>query len=77
MMKVRAMIWSTLMPMRRAVSGSSAVARIALPSRVVRMNAVRVKVSSRASPTMNTQSSWMVAPAIWNEVFGNRSGKAS
>ena len=55
---------STLMPMRRAASGSCAVARIALPRRDLPMKVVITISSGNVTPIESTSAFSIVTPKI-------------
>ena len=74
MMKVSAMVMSTLMPMSLAVSRSSDVARMALPRRVARMKAASPTMRMRERATMKIQRYLIWAPAMVIDPSGNSSG---
>ena len=61
---VSEIVVSTLMPIRRAASGSCAVARIALPSRLRPMNAVITSSSGIVTAIASTSPCVMLTPPM-------------
>src|SRR3954454_19837280 len=64
MRKVSEIVVSTLIPINRAASGSCAVARIALPSRVVPMNATMATTSGIVTAKASRSAAWMLIPRM-------------
>ena len=68
-------VWLMSMPMRRAASLSAAVARIALPRRVVRTNVASPAINAIETTSMKSQRYSTLAPATLNCPRGNSVGK--
>ena len=75
MAKVMTMMRSVSMPISLAVSGSCAVARIALPVFEVRTNAWSPTISPTAATTTKTETQAIVTPPMTKVPFETMRGK--